>query len=146
MAIELTSTVQSAYIYKLVYASQTALFIYDYFLTLGDEIELVWPSGFALAEILFYALRYSAWPEACVELLFYFGLLDEGQCKAVGIYLCFSLAIGMTLGQSIIVLRTWAIWNGQRAVKVCFAVVCFACTATCMYLSVQWAMHTPRPN
>ncbi|KAH9855384.1 hypothetical protein C2E23DRAFT_725021, partial [Lenzites betulinus] len=37
-----------------------ALFCFDYCLTLGQEINLVWKRGFCTSSILFYCVRYPA--------------------------------------------------------------------------------------
>ncbi|KZT06407.1 uncharacterized protein LAESUDRAFT_700165, partial [Laetiporus sulphureus 93-53] len=38
----------------------SALILYDYFLTIGDEYEYIWKARFTFASALFYALRYCA--------------------------------------------------------------------------------------
>lgn len=118
------------------------LFVYDYFLTLGDEVKFVWPSNLSLAQVLFYSSRYSMWPETCLELLFYFGCLGDHECRMLSAFLGFSLVIGMFLAQGIVVLRTWALWNGCPATKLAFIIVGTACGAVCAYLIVEWGVHT----
>ncbi|EJD34106.1 hypothetical protein AURDEDRAFT_140600 [Auricularia subglabra TFB-10046 SS5] len=116
--------------------------VYDYFLTLSDEVELVWPSSLSLAQVLFYSSRYSMWPETCLELLFYFGTLDDRECRILSAFLGFSLVIGMFLAQGIVVLRTWALWNSCLATKFAFIVVGTMCAAVCAYLAVEWGLET----
>ncbi|OBZ67925.1 hypothetical protein A0H81_12162 [Grifola frondosa] len=44
----------------MLYVSATALFCYDYFLTLGSEVEHIWRTKISIATLVFYAVRYSA--------------------------------------------------------------------------------------
>ncbi|KAI0631153.1 hypothetical protein C8Q77DRAFT_1159851 [Trametes polyzona] len=47
-------------IVQINYIAATALFCFDYFLTFGGEVELVWRRGFSTSAVLFYAVRYPA--------------------------------------------------------------------------------------
>lgn len=133
---------EAAHIEKTVYAAVAALFIYDFVITLGDEIELIWPSGLSVTEVLYYAARYTAWLEVIEELTFWYGSLDRRGCQVFGGYHAFSVVFGMVMSQSLIIVRTWAIWNGKTSIKIAFVLFCSACFAICAYLSVEWMNHT----
>ncbi|EJD44320.1 hypothetical protein AURDEDRAFT_166701 [Auricularia subglabra TFB-10046 SS5] len=139
---ELLVLAESAQVFKFTYACKAALFVYDFLITFGDEVEFIWPSGWGFAQLLYYSARYSAWPEACVELIFYFGNLSEDACRYAAIYQSLSLASGMILGQSIILLRTWAIWNGAWVAKLGFLAFTVVCVALSAYASIAWALNT----
>jgi len=51
------------------YFSATALYCYDYFLTLDREVKYVWQARRSFANILFYSYRYSAFLNTALELL-----------------------------------------------------------------------------
>ncbi|EJD44315.1 hypothetical protein AURDEDRAFT_166697 [Auricularia subglabra TFB-10046 SS5] len=117
--------------------------LYDFLLTIADEIEYVWSSRPTLADWLFYATKYSAVPEICLQLLFCFGGLDSStKCRVVGGYICFSLSVGMLLSQGIVALRTWALWNGSRAIQLSCGIVGLAACAVCSYLTLEWILRT----
>lgn len=40
--------------------------IWEYFIGLQDELELVWPSPWNLGKTLFFVSRYLSWPEVVV--------------------------------------------------------------------------------
>ncbi|EJD44323.1 hypothetical protein AURDEDRAFT_114362 [Auricularia subglabra TFB-10046 SS5] len=136
------AVLRSWQVIKVSYICKAALFTYDFVITVVPEANLVWPSGLGLAESLFYAARYSAWPELCAEMLLWFGMLNDKHCRWVGEYLTVSYLLGMLLSQGVIMLRTWAIWNGSFSFKVFFALVGSALAVTCIYLDAEWIIHT----
>ncbi|EJD44302.1 hypothetical protein AURDEDRAFT_114356 [Auricularia subglabra TFB-10046 SS5] len=138
----LVTVAQAANVEKTVYAAVAAFFIYDFVITIGDEMELIWPSGFSVTEVLYYAARYTAWLEVIEELAFWYGNLDRRRCQVFGGYHAFSVVFGMVMSQSLIIVRTWAIWNGKRSIKIAFILFCSACLAICAYLSVEWMNNT----
>ena len=42
--------------------------MYDYVVTLPDEIELVWPASWGPGKILFLLARYVTWPEVTLAI------------------------------------------------------------------------------
>ncbi|EJD44321.1 hypothetical protein AURDEDRAFT_166702 [Auricularia subglabra TFB-10046 SS5] len=131
--------------------------VYDFVITMGDEIELMWPSGLSITEVLYYAARYTAWLEVIEELIFWFGSLDQRACRIFGGYHAFSVVVGMimcqcvsnefaghrlTVAAALIIVRTWAIWNGKRVIILGFVIFCPAGLAVCSYLSAEWTWKT----
>ncbi|KAI0729807.1 hypothetical protein C8Q72DRAFT_777325 [Fomitopsis betulina] len=49
----------------------SALCCYDYCLTLGREVDLIWRGRLSLASVLFYVLRYSALLDTVLVMLGY---------------------------------------------------------------------------
>lgn len=107
-----------------------------------DEIEFVWTSELGLATLLYYATRYTAVPELCVQMLFMFGHLDDFTCRVFSGYISLSIALGMIMAQGILVLRTWALWNGSRKLIIILSIAGAIATAAHLYLNVQWIVHT----
>ncbi|EJD50237.1 hypothetical protein AURDEDRAFT_160772 [Auricularia subglabra TFB-10046 SS5] len=114
---------QSSQVYKIVVTCNAALFVYEYLITIGDEVELLWATAWGPAPVLYFATRYSALPEICLDITF-------------------SIVVGMLLGQSIIVLRTWALWDGSRAVIRTFIVAGVLSVGIYSYLNVNWGIRT----
>ncbi|EJD44300.1 hypothetical protein AURDEDRAFT_166682 [Auricularia subglabra TFB-10046 SS5] len=131
------AVLRSWQVIKFTYVCKAALFTYDFVITVVPEANLVWSSGLGLAEGLFYAARYSAWPELCAEMLLWFGMLDDKHCRWVG-----KCLTGALLSQGVIMLRTWAIWNGSFSFKLFFALVGSASAVTYIYLNAEWIIHT----
>lgn len=135
-------TTHSLRVEKYMTATKATLVTYEYLLTIEDEVTLMWSSGLGLVEILFYAGRYSAIPEMILEVLFFMGGLTPHTCRIVGGYLFLSLSTGMVLAQAIVVVRTWAIWNGSRAIKYIFGSFGVGSLVACVYLCKEWLSQT----
>ncbi|KZV90690.1 hypothetical protein EXIGLDRAFT_837630 [Exidia glandulosa HHB12029] len=92
------------------------LFIYDYFVTLPDEIQLVWPGQWSPGKILFLVTRYMTWPE--LVLVFYQQTSDipAAQCHSYFTYFAWSTLWGVAASELILILRTWALWDRKKVV------------------------------
>ncbi|KAH9899284.1 hypothetical protein C8Q73DRAFT_787183 [Cubamyces lactineus] len=60
VASDLIALYQQYHLEYIVYVVAIALFCYDYCLTLGREVRLVWKRRFSASSILYYTVRYSA--------------------------------------------------------------------------------------
>lgn len=125
-----------------MFACNAALFLYEYLITLSDEVELVWSSKWGPATLLYYASRYTIIGEICAQMTFLFGTPGDYSCRVLSGYMIFSQGLGVLLGQGIIVLRTRAIWNDSRAVIWCLVAVAIAFLGTHLYLTVDWISKT----
>ncbi|KAF8528470.1 hypothetical protein BU17DRAFT_80845 [Hysterangium stoloniferum] len=52
------------------------ILLYDYFLTIGVELDLIWPTPWSAGKVLFYAAKYSAFLDSA--LLLYLHLAPLG--------------------------------------------------------------------
>lgn len=131
--VQLASGLAVVNAYAAVFLCNAAIFLYEFLITLSDEVKLIWPSGCGPATILYYASRYTVIPEICVQMIFLFGYLSTPQ---------FSMGIGVILGQGIIVLRTWAIWDGSRTLIWCLSSVSVIVVGNHLYLSAEYISKT----
>ncbi|KAL4247828.1 hypothetical protein ABKN59_007546 [Abortiporus biennis] len=102
------------------YAASFALVIYEYALTVDQEIELIWKRKLNLASAIFLLNRYSLLSMAVVMFLQYFQFRDIQMrvlilmlllCSNIGMFINFAL-LGMELANAIFfTLRIWAIWG-----------------------------------
>lgn len=89
--------------YEIVSLCNATLFLYEWLLTIGDEADLVWPSKWGAATILYYFSRYSVVPENSVvpeialQLTFVFGRVEDWVCRMISGYLGFSVCLGIML-------------------------------------------------
>lgn len=125
-------------LYQTVLACNAALFVYECLLTLADEAKFIWPSGLGVATILYYTSRYTIIPEICAQMIFLLGNPSDFQCRLVTGYTSFSTGTGVMLGQGIIVLRTWAIWNGSRVLIWCLSSVAVIFVGIHFYLGANF--------
>ncbi|KAF9448097.1 hypothetical protein P691DRAFT_760198 [Macrolepiota fuliginosa MF-IS2] len=117
---------------KYVDAAVVGLFVYDYFLTLNDEINLVWYSRWSILKVAFLVNRYLVIPEIIMQefLLGNFNWhRSEVHCRALEEVVVALMIIGTHLSEAILCLRFWLMWgNDKRLIVVTLAM--FAGTGT----------------
>jgi len=91
--------------------------VYDYLLTIHDEIRLVWFSPWSYTKILFLLVRYLPF------IGIYFDLHNQillgstkGECEWMYPMLMWVTTIAMFAAISVLTIRTWAVW--RRDMKV----------------------------
>ncbi|TDL24211.1 hypothetical protein BD410DRAFT_854265 [Rickenella mellea] len=84
--------------------------IYDYFLTLDQEISEFWHRKFSLASLLFYINRYLFWALVVMQLFFVTYPLDDVSCNVIGRVQDSSSLVTLLAVILIFTLRTWAIY------------------------------------
>ncbi|KAF8530548.1 hypothetical protein BU17DRAFT_60257 [Hysterangium stoloniferum] len=97
-------------------AKASVMQLYDHFLTIGTEIDVIWPTPWSVGKVLFYATKYPA-------------LLD-------GAFLLYSttpstsmMVVGMALAEFVLVFRTWAVWGKNSTVGI--SLLCAAFILAC---------------
>jgi len=102
-----------------------SLLIYDYLLTFDREVTLVWNQPrWTYTKVIFLLARYLPFP--AIFLLLYdqvFIGISPQTCKAVyyaAPLLCISAAI---CAESILMVRTWAVWNQDKRIAACFVLM-----------------------
>ena len=60
-----------------------ALFVYEYLITLFDEIRYVWKHKYSIATILFAINRYIVWIEITLQLYMNFGDLTNNDVSGL---------------------------------------------------------------
>ncbi|KDR75688.1 hypothetical protein GALMADRAFT_226328 [Galerina marginata CBS 339.88] len=96
--------------------SAAALWAYDYFLTLGMEIELVWTTKWNIIKVLFLVQRYLPLIDTCI-LTLYRDLMPqtERNCSRLETTTGFMYVTGYAIAEILLSLRVWAVWNRSKA-------------------------------
>ncbi|KAF9035751.1 hypothetical protein BDZ89DRAFT_1157728 [Hymenopellis radicata] len=94
--------------------------VFDYLLTLEQEVELIWASEWTITKLLYLVTRYSPFVNAGVFLW----QQVTPNMSAENCVLVFKLngwmaTAGIILAEVILTLRTWAVWNRHRFLTVC---------------------------
>ncbi|EIW75042.1 hypothetical protein CONPUDRAFT_85705 [Coniophora puteana RWD-64-598 SS2] len=100
--------------------SITALFLYDYFLNLGDEIQYIWSRrGWGMGKSLYIMARYINFAIIPITLA---DQLDfptpEKACAPLFYASTATQAFAITVSQCLFSLRNYAMWNGKRAAMI----------------------------
>ncbi|EJD38100.1 hypothetical protein AURDEDRAFT_172861 [Auricularia subglabra TFB-10046 SS5] len=122
---------------RAIDVAAAALFVYDHCSTLSDELALVWRSRWGAGTVLFLLARYPMWPELIVVV--YNDLLNEPGtgCARNYAYTSSSLLFGITVAETILILRTWAIWSNRRSVLVALATLLVVSTGLNVFVVVS---------
>lgn len=94
--------------------SSTALFFYDYCLTIFKEIRYVWKTKFTLANTLFILARYPALLTAILVLV-----APKSSVIMSNLRSCLRV-LTILSSELIFALRTWAIWGRRKSILVMF--------------------------
>ncbi|THU96295.1 hypothetical protein K435DRAFT_664735 [Dendrothele bispora CBS 962.96] len=119
--------------------------LYDYFLTIDREIELIWFSDWNLVKVLYLIQRYLPF----VDFLCH---LDLEFLKVLQVvHRCFFLKFIRFGGIAILSIRTWAIWKNYRlvnfAIPVYFMGAWIACTVfSFIYTNSIGFIYAPFPG
>jgi len=99
-----------------------ALYIYDYFLTIEREINLIWFSSWTYTKIMYIGTRYL--PMVSTFFLVHEQLFFNTQdCeRSFIIATCFS-GVGLVFAEIILALRTWAVLNRNRKIGCALALL-----------------------
>ncbi|KAF8588758.1 hypothetical protein K439DRAFT_1658288 [Ramaria rubella] len=118
----------------LVPAACTVVF-YDYFLTLGIEIKLVWPFPWCMAKVLYFATTYfnfismtlltpgllttcSSAPTALTTLGVCSGFITVIIAEGVFLALATWERIVLKWNKAVLLLRTWVLWDKNNRIPI----------------------------
>ncbi|KAH8102197.1 hypothetical protein BXZ70DRAFT_59617 [Cristinia sonorae] len=95
--------------------ASSAVFIYDYLLTLGREIRYIWPAEWSIVKVLYILTRYLAFADVALALYYHLKpRLSVTDCKRLTMSSSWLLVLGIAVAEVILILRTWAVWNRGR--------------------------------
>ncbi|KAF8530553.1 hypothetical protein BU17DRAFT_79385 [Hysterangium stoloniferum] len=107
------------------------ILLYDYFLTIGTEVDLIWPTPRSAGKGLFYATKYSALLDGA--LLLYLRLAPLGTtpstCELLYKLSAEMISAGIIVAQFVLAFRTWAVWERNSIVGV--SLLCAAPILSC---------------
>ncbi|KAH9485512.1 hypothetical protein JR316_0002420 [Psilocybe cubensis] len=93
-----------------------ALFVWDYFITIGMEVDLVWTSRWNSIKVLFLIQRYLPFIDTCI-LTLYRDLVPRGhdECTSFQKATGFLYITGFAVSELLLTMRVWAVWNRSKA-------------------------------
>ncbi|KAF9050638.1 hypothetical protein BDZ89DRAFT_1057090, partial [Hymenopellis radicata] len=99
--------------------------VFDYLLTLEQEVDLIWGSEWTITKLLYLITRYSPFVNVVLFLWFTPNMSAE-NCLLIYRMNGWMAAAGVVLAEVILTLRTWAVWNRHRFLTVCMPALFFA--------------------
>jgi len=113
---------------------QATIVIYDYLLTLSQEVKFIWFSRWSYTKVLFLVIRYMSF--VCVLFLLW-GMVNYSYINMHVARGC-SVAIVMVCAESVLAIRTWAAWKMNKVIGVGLLVLMLGYTAIQGYLLYEY--------
>ncbi|EJF65977.1 hypothetical protein DICSQDRAFT_177373 [Dichomitus squalens LYAD-421 SS1] len=124
-----------------------ALLYYDYALTLGDEVEYFWKSaGFSLSSTLFVFNRYFGLIGTFPIVFEYFAHLPEHVCRLLQTYHQVFSVVTQGVIATILLLRTYALYERKKSVLVLLVVTLVAVALVCLVATMTVNSPVATPN
>ncbi|KAG2364680.1 hypothetical protein BDR07DRAFT_771279 [Suillus spraguei] len=100
-------------------AAGYTVLIYDYFLTLNDEILYIWNAPWTIVKVLFLINRYGNLAGQTLVQLEEAGILVHSQffCQRFTIVTSFIMIISSESIHILVLIRAWAIWGARRGMS-----------------------------
>ncbi|KAI6040255.1 hypothetical protein EDC04DRAFT_2894244 [Pisolithus marmoratus] len=105
------------------------LLVYDYFLTLGDEVEYIWSAPWTLVKSIYLANRYImllGQTLVCIQATGFIAAVTGG-CEFYAMFLAVYILVSLETAHVLVVLRAWAIWGGDRRILQSMVLAYVAC-------------------
>jgi len=94
-----------------------AIMIYDWFLCLSDEVQLVWFSPWSYTKVLFFLVRYLPFVSIYFDLHNQLLLnVTPQQCEWTFPTLMWIMTLSMNFAVVVLAIRTWAVFRRDRVV------------------------------
>ncbi|KAF8530549.1 hypothetical protein BU17DRAFT_60258 [Hysterangium stoloniferum] len=105
--------------------------VYDHFLTIGAEIDLIWPTPWNAGKVLFYATKYPALLDSAFLLYTSVAppVTTPSTCELLYKIAGGMIVAGIAVAEFILVFRTWAVWGKNSAVGI--SLLCAAFILAC---------------
>jgi len=116
------------------------LFIWDYILTIGMEVDLVWRSKWNFMKALYLFQRYSPFIDT-VWLVLYrqmAGNLTRTACRNIFYASSELFVFGLAASEMILTLRTWAVWNRNRRLTVILPILYVLVWGSCLVIMSEF--------
>ncbi|KAI6044382.1 hypothetical protein EDC04DRAFT_360189 [Pisolithus marmoratus] len=116
--------------------------VYDYFLTLSDEVEYIWKARWTPVKFIYLANRYIVLLGQTFISIQETGLLAAvtGGCDAYAIFLSGYTLVFLETAHVLVVLRAWATWGGNRRI-LRFVVVGYVVGLISLVIAVGQGEH-----
>ncbi|KAH8832290.1 hypothetical protein DL96DRAFT_1581598 [Flagelloscypha sp. PMI_526] len=98
-----------------------AIVLYEHLITLDREVQYFWRRGqFSLGVVLFFVNRYFIWVPVALQLAIVSGRISVEHCAPIFRAITFCNFIATWISGTILTLRTIALWNNSRKVRIFF--------------------------
>ncbi|TFK63341.1 hypothetical protein BDN72DRAFT_329309 [Pluteus cervinus] len=109
--------------------ASSTVYLYDLLLTLGSEIDLLWPSKWTLMKVLYLLQRYLPLIDMVIVTIIwqFWEVSDLQACKILFHGFDWSYLVGMTLSEIVLTLRTLAVWGNTTRIRIILFIFSLGC-------------------
>ncbi|KAF7340252.1 hypothetical protein MVEN_01943900 [Mycena venus] len=157
------------YYYQVVrymHVASTVILLFDYALTFGLEVSLIWRSKWSLTKVLFILSRYSTVFD--VPLVLYYSItpyIPTKRCSQLHEGITWVIVFGISVAEAILIMRTYALSGCKRGVLIIFVslwvvrwCICIDSTGGLVFCpecnlyvlpaekTFSWRSHSPQTN
>jgi len=132
-------------------SASVAILVYDYFLTLPNEVRLIWPYPGSLITVLFFIIRYPPVLDSAVLLTRGFSSTSVSAYRALYDAQVYFYVAGLFFSNVVLLLRTAAVWNNSRRVLIGLIALLTVVGTISVYFVVGYLsglqfQHSPFPS
>ncbi|KAF9554236.1 hypothetical protein CPC08DRAFT_195812 [Agrocybe pediades] len=100
------------------------LLVYDYLCTLDQEIAYAWSPPWSAGTVLFFLNRYLPFVDTLISIKLKLTMSTPETCQREFTVVTWFIVAGIAISESILVLRTVAIWQARRIVLFVLSISC----------------------
>ncbi|KAJ3495110.1 hypothetical protein NLJ89_g10680 [Agrocybe chaxingu] len=128
-AEELAKRLRDLTIIKSVDLAATVIFLWDYLLTVGMEVEHIWPGRWTVVKVIFLIQRYVPFLD-----IMWFGMhvsfgsnMSEVTCYRLNDVGKPLALIGLLASEIVLCFRVWAVWNRNKVMMFTLPILFAGC-------------------
>ncbi|TFK35851.1 hypothetical protein BDQ12DRAFT_687671 [Crucibulum laeve] len=104
-------------------AATNVVLIYDYICTLDLEVTYIWSRPWSLGSVLFLINRYTPFVDTALSLYLLRTVITPESCLIHYRIMSWFIAMGMTVSEWILMLRTIAMWKRKKSIVILVAIL-----------------------
>ncbi|KAH8115706.1 hypothetical protein DFH11DRAFT_1300694 [Phellopilus nigrolimitatus] len=115
MTETISDFIRHSHVVQYINIASVAVLVYDYLITFGDEVELIWKSKLNTGNLLFFVARYPAFIDTSFMLVYLFhSNLSTNLCNKFFTASMYMFGFGVFTAGVIMSVRTYALWGRSR--------------------------------
>jgi len=126
------------------------LLIYDYILTIPNEIDYIWSSQWSVIKVIFLITRYLPFSDVSLVLIYQLKpFISSRTCEALFRASGWLIVVGIAIAETILAIRTWAMWERNRWMGIFLILLMSSAVLSCFYVEsifLDSAKFAPYPS
>lgn len=135
-----------------LHLSMMALMLHDWFIVLDREVEHFWHTEWSITKVLYFLSRYGPFLDMPITITTHlapYGMLGDSTCAALYKVATWNTFLGISISETILLLRTNAIYSRSKRVTIPLSVaylILVAAGIAITWLYLKGASFGPPPS